>query len=109
MVQTSLPFESNVSEFEEVGIKLLESETIAAPRPADASVCMECELVHTHDMGTTHLFVGEVKRYHLCDSVVHLDGKGHRVVKLSALDPVGRLGGYDYCRVTDVFESKAQK
>ena len=31
------------------------------------------------------------------------------VVDLAGLDPIGRLGSYDYCRVTDVFEAKAQK
>ncbi len=70
---------------------------------------MECRLVHAHDMGTTHLLVGEVTRYHIDDAVVHVDEKGHRVVNLNALDPVARLGAFDYCRVTDVFELKAQK
>ena len=109
MVQTSLPYESDVSEFTAESIALTESETIHAPRPTDALASMECRLVHAHDMGTTHLLVGEVTRYHLNDSVVHLDEKGHRVVDLSVLDPVARLGSFDYCRVTDVFELKAQK
>jgi len=109
MVQSSLPFESDVSEFDAAGIEWKESETIDAPRPSNALASMECRLVHAHDMGTTHLLVGEVTRYHIEDSIVHVDEKGHRVVDLKALDPVARLGAFDYCRVTEVFELKAQK
>ena len=109
MVQTGLPFESTVSEFEAVGIEMVDSEVVDAPRPACALAAMECRLVHKHDMGTTHLFVGEVVRYYLDDSTVRYDAKGHRLLNLTVLDPIGRLGAFDYCRVTDVFELKAQK
>ena len=109
MVQSSLPWPAEVSEFDAVGIPLLDAETVNAPRPASALATMECRLVHAHDMGSTHLLVGEVTRYHIDDSVMTEDAKGHRVVDLGALSPVGRLGGTDYCRVTDVFELKAQK
>ena len=84
-------------------------DLVAAPRPAEALASMECRLVHAHDMGSTHLFVGEVIRYHIDDAILKTDERGHRVVDLEGLDPVGRLGGYDYCRVRDVFEAKAQK
>ena len=109
MVASSLPWASEISEFEAAGIPLAVSDTGAAPRPASALATMECSLVHVHDMGTTHLFVGEVSRYHLDDGIVRMDAKGHRVVELSALDPVGRLGAFDYCRIREVFELKAQK
>ncbi len=109
MVQTSLPHDSSTSEFDACGLEAADCERVAAPRPREALGAMECRLVHTHDMGTTHLFVGEVVRYHLADSVVRVDEKGHRVVDLAALEPVGRLGGFDYCRVADTFELRAQK
>jgi len=109
MVQTSLPFGADVSEFEAVELELIEAETICAPRPAVALASMECRLVHAHDMGSTHLLVGEVQRYHLSDAIVRIDEKGHRVVDLASLDPIGRLGAFDYCRVTEAFELKAQK
>ena len=109
MVQTSLSFDSDVSEFEAVELQLIEAETICAPRPTVALASMECRLVHAHDMGSTHLLVGEVQRYHLSEDIVRIDDKGHRVVDLSRLDPIGRLGAFDYCRVTEAFELKAQK
>ena len=60
-------------------------------------------------METTHLFVGEVLRYHVDDSILRTNDRGHMFVDLEGLDPVGRLGAYDYCRITEVFEAKAQK
>jgi len=109
MVASSKPWPPEESEFDAVGLKALASDLVRAPRPADALVSMECSLVHVHDMGTTHLLVGEVKRYHLADEVVTVDTKGHRTVDLQALSPIGRLGGYDYCSIRDAFSMKAQK
>ena len=109
MVDTSRSWASDESEFVCSGVAAVNAELIDAPRPVDALVCMECSLVHTHDMQTTHLFVGEVLRYHLQDEVVRVDAKGHRTVDIQALEPVGRLGGYDYCVVRDTFFRKPQK
>jgi flavin reductase (DIM6/NTAB) family NADH-FMN oxidoreductase RutF len=109
MVASGQPWPPEVSEFEAVGIPLVDADTVDAPRPALALATMECRLVHAHDMGSTHLLVGEVIRYHLEDRVVRVDARGHRIVDLDTLDPVGRLGGFDYCRVRDPFEVKAQK
>ncbi len=109
MVQSSLPLDSELSEFETTGLEAVDGDLVDAPRPVAAMAAMECRLVHAHDMGTTHLLVGEVVRYHIDDTIIRTDAKGHRVVDLAALDPVGRLGAFDYCRVTEVFEAKAQK
>ena len=109
MVQSSLPHLPEVSEFEATGLEAIPGDLVAAPRPAEALASMECRLVHAHDMRSTHLFVGEVIRYHVDDAILRRDDRGHTVVDLAGLDPVGRLGGYDYCRVSDVFEAKAQK
>ena len=104
MVGTSAPIEPDVSEFDVVGLDVLDGELIAAPMPTVALASMECSLIHTHDMGTTHLLVGEVLRYHLADEIVSTDAKGHQVIDLKSLDVVGRLGGREYCRVQDSFE-----
>ena len=109
MVDTSRSRPSDESEFVLSGVKAMDAELINAPRPAEAQVSMECSLVHTHDMETTHLFVGEVLRYHLHDEVVRMDAKGHRIVDSQALEPVGRLGSHDYCVVRETFVRKLQK
>ena len=109
MVQTSLPLPAEQSEFEANGLEHVACDTIASPRPTAALATMECRLVHAHEMESTHLLVGEVLRYHLADSAIDTDEKGHRTARLEALDPVGRLGGYDYCRITESFEARTQK
>ena len=109
MVESAKPWPSDVSEFEAAGVTVQESDRIDAPRPRESLVSMECSLVHSHDMQNNHLFVGEVLRYHLSEKIVVIDAKGHRTVDIQGLSPVGRLGGYDYCVVTDPFSVRAQK
>ena len=109
MVATSKPLPPEESEFVLSGTTPQDADLINASRPVEALVSMECSLVHAHDMGTTHLFVGEVLRYHFRDDVVSLDAKGHRIIDIGRLDPVGRLGSHDYCFVRDIFTLKPQK
>lgn len=109
MVQTSLPLPSEVSEFDANGLEHVPCDTVNAPRPTDALASMECRLVHAHDLGAAHLLVGEVTRYHLADSVLSIDEKGHVTANIESLDPIGRLGGFEYCRVSDRFTLRAQK
>ena len=109
MVQSSLPLPADVSEFEANGLDQVSCDTVNAPRPADALASMECRLVHAHDLGTAHLLVGEVTRYHLADDVLSVDEKGHVTASIESLDPIGRLGGFEYCRVSDRFTLRAQK
>lgn len=109
MVQSSLPLPADVSEFEANGLDQVSCDTVNAPRPADALASMECRLVHAHDLGTAHLLVGEVTRYHLAEDVLSVDEKGHVTASIESLDPIGRLGGFEYCRVSDRFTLRAQK
>lgn len=103
MNQTAASYPSDVSEFEACGLTPVPCDRIAVKRPAEALVSMECTLVHSHDMGSTHLLVGEVALYHVADEVLVEDAKGHWVADCAKLDAIGRLGGPDYTRVTDVF------
>ena len=109
MVESSRMWPEEISEFEAVGLTAQESDIIAAPRPAEALVSMECRLVHVHDMQSNHLLVGEVHRYHLEDSILMTDEKGHHTVDVRRLNPIGRLGGYDYCLTKEPFSLKPQK
>ena len=109
MVESSRTWPTEISEFEAVGLTAQESDVISAPRPTEAMVAMECRLVHVHDMQSNHLLVGEVHRYHIEDSIVVMDEKGHRTVDIRGLNPVGRLGGYEYCLTNERFSLKAQK
>jgi len=109
MNQCSAGWAPDVSEFEACGLSPSMGERVNAPYPAEAQVTMECRLVHSHDMGTTHLLVGEVLLYHLADEVVRVDARGHVVADIDAMGAFGRLGGHDYARTTDRFTLRRAK
>lgn len=96
MVDTSAKWPPQTSEFEALSLDLTEGTQVAAPWPSAARVAMECRLVHTHDMGTTHLFVGEIEVFHIDESVLQLSPDGNPLVQANRLDPVARLGGQEY-------------
>lgn len=89
MHATSAPWPG--PEFEAVGVHRAECARIAAPRPASARVCLECELEHELDLGQCHLFVGRIVWAHVADELWK-DG----VVDITRFRPVARLGGEGY-------------
>ena len=93
---------SVVSEVSRNGLALVASEAVAVPGLADARVRMECRVHALLDLpeANTTLVVARVLRFRVAEGVLGKDG----LVDLSALDPVGRLGGESYCRVTGVME-----
>lgn len=103
MVQTSGRFPPEESEFEHAGLTAVDGLRVAAPYPSEAPISMECRLVHAHDLGSTHLFVGEALRIEIDDALVVTDERGRQTVSLDALDPLARLGGQDYARVGTPF------
>ena len=103
MNQCAAPWPPEVSEFEACGLQAVMGDRVAAPRPAEALASMECRLIHSHDLGSTHLLVGEVVLYHLADHIVVQDKRGDMVVDAQALDAVCRLGTKDYARIAETF------
>ncbi len=103
MNQSAAQWPSEVSEFDSCGLTAVMGERVDAPRPQEALASMECRLVHSHDLGGTHLLVGEVVLYHLSDGIVVEDKRGDRVIDASALDAVCRLGIKDYARLPETF------
>lgn len=102
LTATVLPY--GQSEFEWAGLTPAPSETIGAPRVAEAPVSYECvlqQVVHVGDggPGSGAAVFGEVQCIHIRDDL-YVDG----YVRLEVLKPIGRLAGAGYTRVTDVFE-----
>jgi len=103
MNQCAAPWPEEISEFQACGLNEVMGDRVQAPRPAEALASMECKLVHVHDMGSTHLMVGEVLLYHLDDSIMTVDSRGCAVVDAMAMDAVCRLGTRDYARIRETF------
>lgn len=93
-------FPAGVSELEKAGFTSTPSVMVKPPRIKEAPVQMECRLVKIVDFGTRHHVVfGEVVLFHFHDGIVneryHVDS--------ALLNPIGRLSGSSYTRVSDQF------
>ncbi|MDO9434276.1 flavin reductase family protein [Hydrogenophaga sp.] len=94
-------FPPDVSEAEMLGLELLPSRHVRAPRIAIAPVQMECRLdqIVMLGRGINRLFIGEVVAFHLRDDV-YRDGR----VDSARLRPLSRLGGPNYAALGEIFE-----
>lgn len=103
MNQSSAEYPPNVDEFKETGLTPLPSKIVKPPIVKESKVNMECKLLHVveignKDKGSGCVVIGEVVYVHVREDV-YKDGK----ILLNQLKPIGRLGGTEYCRVTDNF------
>ena len=103
MNQSSANYDSEVSEFEVIGIETLESEKVTPPRIASSRAQFECRLLQHIELGTgpsgANVVIGEIVLLHVADSIIS-DG----IVDPAKLDNIGRLGGKAYTKTTDRFE-----
>ena len=103
MNQSSANYDSEVSEFEAIGIETLESEKVTPPRIASSRAQFECRLLQHIELGTgpsgANVVIGEIVMLHVADSIIS-DG----IVDPAKLDNIGRLGGKAYSKTTDRFE-----
>lgn len=88
-----------VDEFERAGVTALASEVVRPPRVAESPIHFECKAVRTVDIGTAHIVIGEVVRFHIAENLMneryHIDTAAYR--------PIGRLAGPRYARIRDIF------
>lgn len=105
MNQSSAEYPSDVDEFKEVGLTPVKSDIVKAPMVGESPISMECRVVQIIEFGDapryTSIVIGEVIQIHINDDIL-IDGK----IQASKLRAVGRLGGEQFCRTTDIFEMK---
>jgi flavin reductase (DIM6/NTAB) family NADH-FMN oxidoreductase RutF len=85
-------------EFEKAGLTPAPCEVVAAPRVGEAGVSMECLLDRVLLLGTDHLVIGGMVRFHVRDELYE-NGR----VDVAKLQPLGRLAG-NYTKVETIFE-----
>ena len=106
MNETSAEVGPDVDEAELVGLDLVPSERVRAPRIAASPLHLECRWTRTvgiPDEGpatTSFMVFGEVVGIHIDERV--LDDR--RRIDSTRVRPLGRLGYHDYAAVTEVFE-----
>lgn len=102
MNQCSAEYPFGVDEFKESGLTPAPSKIVKPPIVKEAKINMECKLIQLVEIGNKPgggtVVIGEVVYFHAQEDVYE-NGK----INLSKLKPIGRLGGTEYCRVTDNF------
>jgi flavin reductase (DIM6/NTAB) family NADH-FMN oxidoreductase RutF len=97
--ESSAEHPSDVSEVEHLKLETVGSERIKVPRLAAPPVAMECRFRQCLEFGETksRLIIGEVVMFHIRDGLLN-SGK----VETAALDPIARIGGPRYARLSDI-------
>jgi len=99
MFESSKNHPPEADEFEKAGLTPAPCEIVGAPRVEEAGVSMECVLDRVLPLGTDHLVIGRMVRFHVRDELYEENGR----IDVAGLDPLGRLAG-DYTKVETIFE-----
>ncbi len=102
MHESSKNHPPEADEFEKAGLTPAPCEVVSAPRVEEAGVSMECLLDRVIPLGSDHLVMGRMVRFHVRDELYE-DGR----VNVEKLQPLGRLAG-NYTKVETIFELPAE-
>jgi flavin reductase (DIM6/NTAB) family NADH-FMN oxidoreductase RutF len=101
---TSTELPRGMSEFERAGLTPEPGLLVKVPRVAESPIHFECRLNQTVTIsdapGGGTMVIGTVVHMHISDTVY----RENNHIDLAAYQPVGRLAGAGYCRVTDLFD-----
>ena len=95
-------------EFVRAGVSKAASVNAPCPRVAESPCHFECEYLQTirlpggGDVGTVDMVIGRVARIHIDEAYVGKDGK----LDIARIQPIARMGYYDYCVVRETFEMR---
>jgi flavin reductase (DIM6/NTAB) family NADH-FMN oxidoreductase RutF len=101
MVDSANGFPDEDSEFEKTGLTPIPSVKVKPPRVAEVPIHFECKLERVIELGPNRhpLVIGEVVYFHVdpaCMSGAYID--------MAKLDPIGRLNGFFYSSLGEIFE-----
>lgn len=105
---SAMALPAEVDEFERAGVTKADCVDAPGPRVAEAPCHFECRYLQTtrlkgnSPVGWVDVVFGEVMRIHVADHAVGADGK----LDIPKLQPIARMGYYDYTVVREVFEMR---
>jgi len=97
-----------VDEFDRAGVSKAPCIDAPGPRVAESPCHFECRHLQTvrlpgnSDVGTVDVVFGQVMRIHVREDVVRPDGK----LDIAKIQPIARMGYYDYTVVRETFEMR---
>ncbi|WP_246945066.1 flavin reductase family protein [Bacillus pinisoli] len=89
---------TTVDEFELAGVTAIDSSVVKPKRVKEAPIQMECQLEQIIQLGSDHLIIGRMVRYHIEEDYY----LGNYKINLDKLQPLGRLAG-NYSENKDFF------
>lgn len=98
MHESAINHPPEVNEFERAGLTPAPCEVVSVPRVGEAKISMECTLEHLLKLGSDHLVIGRMQRYHVEDDLID-NGR----IDTRKLDPLARLAG-DFSRIDRLFD-----
>jgi flavin reductase (DIM6/NTAB) family NADH-FMN oxidoreductase RutF len=101
MFESSKNHPPEADEFEKAGLTPAPCKVVGAPRVEEAGVSMECLLDRILTLGSDHLIIGKMVRFHVRDELYD-NGR----INVAKLEPLGRLAG-NYTKVETLFELPA--
>ena len=101
MHESSKNHPPEADEFEKADLTPASCEVVKVPKVEEAGVSMECILDRVLALGTDHLIIGEMVRFHVKDELYE-DGR----INIAAPGPLGRLAD-NYTKVETIFELPA--
>ena len=101
MYESSKNHPPEADEFEKAGLTPAPCEVVTAPRVEEAGVSMECRLDRILALGSDHLVIGRMVRFHVKDALYE-NGR----INVAKLQPLGRLAG-NYTKVETIFDLPA--
>lgn len=106
---TSGEYSEETDEFQLAHLTAVPSLTVRPYRVAESPIHYECKVVQIVDLsdapGGGSIVIGRVEHFHMADELLIGEDK----VDLIRLQPIGRLAGSSYTRVTDVFNLERPK
>lgn len=105
---TAMEWPGGTDEFEKAGLEKAASVDCAVPRVAASPAHFECRYLSTHRLrghsghGWVDVVYGEVTRIHVQDDALTPEGK----LNYPMIQPLARMGYYDYTVVRDTFEMR---
>lgn len=104
MVMCATDFDSGVDEFEISGLNTADSQKINPPRVEEAKISFECKLnqiveIGDGSAGSGFVVIGTIVLFHIDDDIYD-NGR----ILLNQLEPLGRLAGNWYTRLTDTLK-----
>ena len=104
MVKCSTDFKEDIDEFISSGLSPSSSKKIKPPLVAESKISFECKLnqiieIGDGNAGSGFIVIGTIILFHIDDKIYK---NGH--ILLDQLEPLGRVAGNGYIRMTDTLE-----